>query len=294
MPSTSATVASYLASSSSSTSRLTRLNKIVQQHFKCSRREANVIIKDGFLTVNGQLETQPGARYNPQAIQLVLERTATERLSQQRTILLNKPPGYVSGQPERPDQIPAIRLLTQDRYQPNSSGRLTAPTSTAVPDRNGNKNDPRDWSGKLAVAGRLDCNSTGLLVFTQSGHIATRILGNTATTSPNEERLEKEYLVRVPPFIRLLPENAAIRRKLESLRHGIEHGGELLQAKSVEVLNDDQVKIVLTTGRKHQIRRMMRAVGWPVQVIKRVRIGRWALGNLKPGYWRFVGDNEPL
>ena len=268
---------------------LIRLNKLVASQFQCSRREADVYIEKGWVTVsNGGTAVPslitPGSRFDPSDITLDLSpECIRHRKTRERTILLHKPLGFVSCQPERPDQIPAIQLLTADRFHhPTSSPATTDPVG-----------DPRRWRGKLAVAGRLDSNSTGLLVFTQSGHTASQILGNTK----DAKRIEKEYLVRIGGHINLLQEDAIqVQKPLQALREGIlaDDNGELLQATAVEVLNKEQLRIVLSTGRKHQIRRMLRAVQWPVQAIKRVRIGKWQLGNLQPGRWRFVGKDEPL
>jgi 23S rRNA pseudouridine2604 synthase len=133
----------------------------------------------------------------------------------------------------------------------------------------------------LAPAGRLDIDSTGLLVLTQDGRIAKRLIGD-------ETRIEKEYLVRVAyrgngPF----PE-----ADLERLRHGLVLDDVQLRPARVSWANEDQLRFVLREGRKRQIRRMCDLVGLQVLGLKRVRIGSVSLGALPAGQWRYLRDDE--
>jgi 23S rRNA pseudouridine2604 synthase len=131
----------------------------------------------------------------------------------------------------------------------------------------------------LAVAGRLDIDSQGLLLFTQDGRLAKKIIGA-------ESRAEKEYIVRV---MGALPEAG-----LRLLRHGLELDGKPLKPAQVEWLNDDQLRFILREGRKRQIRRMCDLVGLKVVGLKRVRIGNLRLGNLPEGKWRFLESGETV
>src|SRR5262249_22256335 len=151
----------------------------------------------------------------------------------------NKPVGYVSAQPE-PGYTPAIKLITQNN-QFGSGGRLR-----------------QEHLKSLAVAGRLDINSQGLLLFTQDGRIAKKIIGD-------DGKVEKEYIVRVTGK---LPD-----RELQLLRHGLSLDGKALKPARVEWINRNQLRFVLTEGRKRQIRRMCEMVGLGVVGLKRVRIG---------------------
>ena len=133
----------------------------------------------------------------------------------------------------------------------------------------------------LAPAGRLDIDSTGLLVFTQDGRIAKRLIGD-------ETRVEKEYLVRVAyTQPGRLPD-----AELQRLRHGLELDGVQLRPAAVSWQNEDQLRFVLREGRKRQIRRMCEQVGLQVLGLKRVRIGSVPLGQLPPGQWRYLRDDE--
>src|SRR5262249_44911605 len=179
------------------------------------------------------------------------------------TIVLNKPVGYVSAQPEG-DYQPAVVLITRANQFGDAKLRLR----------------PQHLKG-LAVAGRLDIDSQGLLLFTQDGRIAKKIIGD-------DGKVEKEYIVRVTgPLPEMLPDD-----KLRLLRHGLELDGKPLKPARVEWLNRDQLRFVLTEGKKRQIRRMCELVGLKVLGLKRVRIGKLKLANLPEGKWRFLESGE--
>jgi 23S rRNA pseudouridine2604 synthase len=181
------------------------------------------------------------------------------------TVLLHKPLGYVSGQAEDGHE-PASVLITRANHWPKDPTRLDF------------------HSGHLrglAPAGRLDIDSTGLLVLTQDGRIAKLLIGD-------ETRVEKEYLVRVQ---HLRPDRLP-DSELARLRHGLELDGRPLRPARVSWQNEDQLRFVLREGRKRQIRRMCELVGLKVVGLKRVRIGSVALGPLPPGQWRYLGEHE--
>lgn len=238
-----------------------RLSKLMSEKGLCSRREADDLISRGMVYVNGEKIDQLGTKVDPDA-RVTL---ATEALQAQKrlvTIILNKPIGYVSAQPEE-DKIPAIRLITgPNQFLKNDKRRL----------------QQGDLKG-LAVTGRLDIDSQGLLLFTQDGRLAKKIIGE------NSE-VEKEYLVRVSGE---LPDD-----KLKLLREGLSLDGQKLKPAKVEWINDDQLRFVLREGRKRQIRRMCELVGLRVLGLKRVRLGRLPLGDLPEGQWRFLREDEEI
>jgi 23S rRNA pseudouridine2604 synthase len=138
----------------------------------------------------------------------------------------------------------------------------------------------------LAPAGRLDIDSTGLLVLTQDGRIARQLIGE-------DSDIEKEYLVRVSygnvvNNVRdVFPADRVAR-----LRQGLSLDGKPLKLAQVEWQNPEQLRFVLKEGKKRQIRRMCELVGLKVTALKRVRMGRVKLGELPVGKWRFLGENE--
>jgi 23S rRNA pseudouridine2604 synthase len=240
-----------------------RLSKRLTEDGVASRREADAWIEAGWVRVDGRVarlgqRVQPGQR-------IEVDPAARREQSQRVTILLHKPIGYVSGQAEDGYE-PASVLVTPENHWAED------PTRVAF--------RPSHTRG-LAPAGRLDIDSTGLLVLTQDGRIAKTLIGE-------DSAIEKEYLVRVE-YTRdgTLPE-----ADLERLRHGLELDGRPLKPARVSWANEDQLRFVLREGRKRQIRRMCEAVGLKVLGLKRVRIGRVPLGKLPPGQWRYLGPFE--
>ena len=136
-----------------------RLSKRMAELKLCSRREADGYIEQGWVKVNGRTAVL-GQKVTP-SDRIELAKQAHETQAQRVTVLLNKPVGYVSGQPEK-DYRAAVELITAEN---------------------------RHKKG-LAPAGRLDIDSVGLLVLTQDGRIAKQLIGG-------DSGIEKEYLVRV-------------------------------------------------------------------------------------------------
>ncbi len=237
-----------------------RLSKLMARRGICSRREADVFIEQGLVSVNGVVVDRLGTKVAPDA-EIMLAPQAVRKQSELITIILNKPVGYVSAQPE-PGYVPAIRLITAANQFSKAGARLK----------------PEHLRG-LAVAGRLDIDSQGLLLFTQDGRLAKKIVGE-------ESRIEKEYIVRV--------RGSLSDDDLRSLRSGLSLDGRPLKPAQVEWINRDQLRFVLKEGRKRQIRRMCDLVGLKVVGLKRVRIGRIKLGDLPEGKWRFLEAEESV
>lgn len=237
-----------------------RLSKLMSAQGICSRREADNYIEQGWVYVDDQPVFELGTKIFPWQ-KITLDQSAQAKQNQQVTILLNKPVGYVSGQPE-PGYKPAVSLVchTSHFYQ-NCSSRKFTPLHL--------KN--------LAPAGRLDIDSQGLLVFTQDGRIAKQLVGE---YSP----IEKEYLVRIRG--NLTQEGLAL------LNHGLQLDGRPLKPAKVNRLNKDQLRFVLQEGKKRQIRRMCKLVGLNVVGLKRVRIGQIRLADLPEGKWRYLAKGE--
>ena len=236
-----------------------RVSKLLAERGVCSRREADAYIERGWVLVNGVRVTELGTRAAV-TDEITLDRAAQASQRGLVTIILHKPVGYVSGQPE-PGCIPAVKLiLPENQHVSGITQRF----------------QPGHLRG-LAPAGRLDIDSTGLLVLTQDGRVARRLIGE-------DSEVEKEYLVRVEGT--LAPDGLAL------LRHGLSLDGRKLKPAEVEWLNDDQLRFVLKEGRKRQIRRMCELVGLRVVGLKRVRTGRVMLGDLPQGKWRYLREGE--
>ena len=245
-----------------------RLNKRMADQGLCSRREADAWIERGWVRVNGQTAVM-GQKVVP-ADRVDVERAAQGQQARQVTVLLHKPMGYVSAQAED-GHAPAVTLFTaQNRW---------------AEDRAPQRFEPGQLRG-LAPAGRLDIDSVGLLVLTQDGRVARQLIGEDA-------QMEKEYLVRVRMGDRLLDVRAVLPPdRLALLRHGLSLDGRPLKPAQVEWENAEQLRFVLTEGKKRQIRRMCEQVGLEVVGLKRIRMGRVLLGRLPPGQWRYLGPGE--
>jgi len=231
-----------------------RINKWLAQSGVCSRREAEALILDGKVAVDGQRVSELGHKIlNGQT--LVLERGENEGFG--ITVVVNKPVGGVSAHPE-PGQWQASDLLTPDRFWGDGEAELRAEIS-------------------LPPLGRLDRDSRGLLILSEDGVLAKAIIG------PDSE-LDKEYRVRVVGTI--------TPRKLALLRHGITLDNRLLREATVEQIGEQELVFVLTEGRNRQIRRMAEAVSLYVTDLERIRIGPLHLGDLPEGCWRYLSGAE--
>ena len=240
-----------------------RLSKLLGDRGLGTRRQADQWIAAGWVNVDGKMGVL-GQRVLPDA-QVEIDPAAHQQQAQRVTILLHKPIGYVSGQAEDGYE-PASVLVTAANHWPDDPVRRPF--------------HPGHARG-LAPAGRLDIDSTGLLVLTQDGRIAKHLIGE-------DSDVEKEYLVRVE----YQGEGTLPAADLERLRHGLVLDGKQLKPAKVSWANEDQLRFVLREGRKRQIRRMCELVGLKVVGLKRVRIGSVVLGKLPQGQWRYLGPHE--
>ncbi|MFM7025159.1 MAG: pseudouridine synthase [Limnohabitans sp.] len=275
----------------------TRLNKRMAELGLCSRREADAWIEQGWVRVNGQVADM-GMQVTP-TDRITVDKVAEEKQQQQVTILLHKPMGYVSGQAEDGHQ-PAVTLVQARNHWQGDHSRT--------------RFSPAQLRG-LAPAGRLDIDSTGLLVLTQDGRVARQLIGEDSV-------MEKEYLVRVAytghentaaataasatyggksNALVSIDEHSRVsadvrsvfpKEQLERLRHGLSLDGKPLKPAKVEWQNPEQLRFVLTEGKKRQIRRMCEQVGLKVVGLKRIRMGNVTLGQMPPGTWRYLAPHE--
>lgn len=238
----------------------TRLAKRMSVLGYCSRREADEYILKGWVQVNGQVTREKGMRVTEKDV-ITLNPQARRQQEGRVTILLHKPVGYVSAQPEKGYRAAAELIIPQNQWPEDKSGI---------------RFNERHKYG-LAPAGRLDIDSVGLLVLTQDGRIAKQLIGD-------QSGIEKEYLVRVTGKI---SDNG-----LRLLNHGLSLDGEKLRPARVTWQNDDQLRFILKQGKKRQIRRMCELVGLHVVGLKRIRMGKVQLGKLPPGKWRYLREDE--
>ncbi len=286
-----------------------RLNKRMAELGLASRREADEWIGKGWVKVNGAV-AEMGMQVAPD-VRIEIDKLAKGQQANLVTVLINKPLGLVSGQAEDGHE-PAITLVQPQNRWADDNARCFFHGSQLK---------------SLVPAGRLDIDSTGLLVLTQDGRVARLLIGESTV-------MEKEYLVRViytgvmnaaaatsaaatyggrPSGGGPSGSGSAVQQlsriddddpvstdvqsvfpldKLKLLRHGLSLDGQALKHAKVEWQNPEQLRFVLSEGKKRQIRRMCEQVGLKVVGLKRVRIGNVMLGNLPLGQWRYLAPHE--
>ena len=246
-----------------------RLSKRMSELGLCSRREADEWIEKGWVYVDGEVVDTLGAKVTPEQ-RIEVDPAALAAQARQVTILLHKPVGYVSGQAEDGYE-PAATLVTADNHWDG--------------DRSGIRFSAQHLR-TLAPAGRLDIDSTGLLVLTQDGRVAKQLIGESSD-------IDKEYLVRVTyGDIEAEVDQHFPPELLAKLRHGLSLDDVPLKPALVSWQNGEQLRFVLREGKKRQIRRMCELVGLKVVGLKRVRMGRVLLGALPQGQWRYLSADE--
>jgi 23S rRNA pseudouridine2604 synthase len=233
-----------------------RVNRWLAQNGVCSRREAEGLIAQGLVSIDGQRVDDVGRKIEPGQT-LTLNDTAQTQLAETLSVVIHKPVGIVSSQPE-PEQVPAVRLLTKAALWGES------PT---IP----------GFDNRLAPVGRLDMDSRGLLILSEDGVVAKAVIG------PASE-LEKEYQVRVSGQV--------TERKIARLRHGLALDGRQLRPAKVKLIGDQHLSFILKEGRNRQIRRMCDLVDLAVTDLFRIRVGGVLLGDLPEGRWRLLTAEE--
>jgi len=221
-----------------------RLQKYLSAAGICSRRKGEEYIKAGWVKVNGKVVTELGVKVDPERDAVEVECDAIRSDSTPIYIALNKPKGYVSSCRQQNEQVVMDLLDISDRVYP---------------------------------IGRLDKDSTGLLLLTNDGYLHHRL------THPSFNH-EKEYEVTVA---KPLPEGA-----LRKLAEGLPMMGTRTRPARVNRISARRFRIVLQEGKNRQIRRMVRKVGNRVTSLKRIRIANIKLGNLPSGSWRHLTKRE--
>lgn len=227
-----------------------RLQKLLARAGAGSRRACERLIEEGRVTVNGRVATL-GEKADPACDEVRLDGDPIQLPQEQVVIALNKPCGYLSA-------------MSDDRGRKCASELL-----------------PLDEHPSLFHVGRLDADTSGLLLFTTDGE-----LGN-ALAHPSHE-VEKTYVATV--------QGAVSERDLERLRRGIQLDDGMTapaQAKVLEQHDDASVvELRIHEGRNRQVRRMMDAIGHPVITLTRTAIGALRVDDIASGTWRILSADE--
>lgn len=260
---------------------LERLQKIVAQAGVCSRRKAEELITAGRVAVDGQIITELGTKANPKQQRIMVDGRLLAAAEPPRYFLFYKPRGVVAtlsdpqGRPALPDFVPHGRRGVRERVYP---------------------------------VGRLDYHSEGLILLTNDGALAYRVMHASShlpktylakvSGRPSEDQLNKlRQGVYLPEVLRPSPTGPsprgtvpAVTRRARAVRTAPAQI-RLLPARG-SAADNPWLEVVLIEGRQNQIRRMFQSIGHPVEKLKRVRIGPLELGRLGPGQLRPLTPTE--
>ncbi|MBV5340986.1 MAG: rRNA pseudouridine synthase [Deltaproteobacteria bacterium] len=229
---------------------LERLQKIISAAGITSRRASEALILNGQVAVNGVVITELGSKADPEKDTISVDGKPLKISAQRLYILLNKPPGYITALKDSQDR-PLVTDLLKD-----------------VPDR-------------VYPVGRLDYNTEGLLLLTNDGEWANRLM------HPRHE-IEKEYHVRV--------RGKVIDQQLKRMADGVELDDGMTAPAVVSLVKsgeqNDWISVAIHEGRNRQVRRMCEAVSLSVVRLKRIRYGALQLGTLRAGQFRYLSDAE--
>lgn len=227
-----------------------RLNKMIAAAGLASRRQADLLIQQGQVRVNGQLVTELGRQVNPESDLVTVGSQVVCQKAEFDYLILNKPPGYLTTVRDPFSRPTVMDLLPQ-------------------------------LNSRVYPVGRLDYDTSGLLFFTNDGEMAL------ALTHPRH-LVEKVYLATV----RGIPTNETLQQLAKGI---ILEDGPTAPAK-IGIKNvvggNAIVSVTIREGRKRQVKRMLKAIGYPVTQLERIAMGPLTLGALQPGAWRHPSEAE--
>ncbi len=221
-----------------------RLSKVMAQAGVDSRRHCEEIIFAGRVKVNGKTALQPQTMVGPDD-KITVDGKVLPSKERKIYYILNKPRGYVCS---------------------NEAGK-----------------DPRvidifeDTSCRLFTVGRLDKETTGLLIVTNDGHFGQQVIHPSSN-------IEKEYIAVV--------NKPLTKKSLDAIKKGTMVDGVFVKPRSVEVTGPTTLIIVVKEGKKHEVRLIVKAADLEVKKLKRTRIGQLKLGRLAEGTWRKMTEKE--
>ena len=226
-----------------------RLQKFLASCGVASRRKSEGLIRDGRVKVNDRVVTEMGIKIDPKTDSVSVDGKNIILEEHKIYILLNKPKGYVTTVREQFNRKKVIDLV--------------------------------DVPYRIFPVGRLDYNTSGLLILTNDGELTYRL------THPKFE-VPKTYIARI--------KGTPSKRKLDNFQNGLKIGNYTTSPAKIKILEkidgDCLVEITLREGKNRQVRRMCSAIGHPVLGLKRIKMGKINTGNLKVGDWRYLTEKE--
>ncbi|MCK4979667.1 MAG: rRNA pseudouridine synthase, partial [Candidatus Delongbacteria bacterium] len=226
---------------------LVRLQKYLANKGVASRRKCEEFITDGLVKVNGEVVTKLGTKVDPEKdVVEINEQQISNIKADYIYIMLNKPKGYITSLKQTDSSSPLVTDLL-------------------------------NITERVYPVGRLDKDSSGLLLLTNDGDFAYKLM------HPSFEK-EKEYIV--------VTEETVTKRMIDRFEKGITIEGYKTQPAKVKRIELTKVSIVIKEGRNRQIRKMLSKVGNNVINLKRVRVNNLRLGGLKEGEYRNLTKGE--
>lgn len=234
-----------------------RLARFLAHAGVASRRHAELLIASGRVQVNGVAVTTQGTRINPEHDVVTLDGQPVQGATQHVYILLHKPVGYVSTAHDPQGRPTVLDLLPQELR------RL-----------------------RVYPVGRLDSDTSGLLLLTNDGGFALHLTHPRYSTEKHYEALVQGC--PSPSVIQQLRHGVTIREDDSSLYTTASSGVRIIRSTGADCL----LALTLHEGRKRQVRRMLASVGHPVQRLSRVGVGSLTLKGVPVGKWRYLTDAE--
>ncbi|CEG01284.1 Pseudouridine synthase, RsuA/RluB/C/D/E/F [Ostreococcus tauri] len=246
---------------------LERVSKILARRGACSRREAEQLIADGRVRVNGTVITEQGHKCDVNSDRVEITSDGSAWLSSKLTLAVNKPPGLVSNLPSA-DEVAACSIVEP------SNAWMRSMKWVAMDDLRRATSDP----SRFNVCGRLDKDSRGLLILTEDGALARSVIGGNGVV--------KRYVVTTDADVR--------ESHMQSLNGTVMLDGVELLPMNVKRLGRGSrtLEFNLREGKNRQIRRVCEKFGLRVVDLHRVQIGEIDIGDLPEGAWRILSEDE--
>jgi len=229
-----------------------RLSKRLVELVGCSRREAELYIEGGWVTVDGEVVEEPQFKVDTQKVELNPEAKATA--PEPVTIILHKPAAT--------DADSALQLITP--------GTLSEEHSFG-------KRPLKGHFMRLEAISTLQANASGLMVFSQDWKILRKL-------TDDRSKIEQEYVVEIS--------GEMVAHGLNRLNHGLTYKGKELPAVKASWQNENRLRFAMKNPQPGVIAQLCEAVGLKIVSIRRIRIGGVSMGKLPEGQWRYMTTKE--
>jgi 23S rRNA pseudouridine2605 synthase len=223
-----------------------RLSKVLAAAGIASRRACEELIFDGKVTVNGAIVRIPQTQVDPETDAISVSDIPIEIVKEKVYYLLNKPAGYICTARKSGQSRLVLDLFAEEGH-------------------------------RLFTVGRLDKDTQGLLIVTNDGHFANRVIHPSSN-------IQKEYLAKTDQEIS--------HEHLVAISNGTLVEGAFVKPLKVEKVRRGTIKIVIGEGKKREVRLLLSAAGLKVQELTRIRLGGLRLGPLPVGSWRPLTESE--